>query len=73
MEGQVDFSKYYTIRQAAEFCDVSPSAVRNWMLTGRLPHQKERNRVYIFEDDLRRIRDERAAEAEEQVAEASAS
>ena len=60
----IDVAKSYNLRQAARFCNVSASAVRNWMLTGRLKYAKVKDKIYIQEDDLVAIKLEREAEAE---------
>lgn len=60
----IDFSKYHSIRGAAKFCDVSPSAIRNWILTERVPATKANGRWMIHESDLQKVIDERQALAE---------
>lgn len=64
MDSDRNFPKYYNLRSAAEFCQVSVSAVRNWILTGRLRAEKPNSEYLILESDLKAIRDSRQAEAE---------
>ncbi len=60
---QIDFDKYYSIRTAAKFAGVSPSAVRNWILTGRIASNENKDgKFHITEDDLRRVMREREEE-----------
>ncbi len=62
MDGTVDLSKYHSIRSAAKMVGISPNAVRNWVLTGRVPHQKDAaGRFYIHEDDITKVQEEREA------------
>lgn len=64
----VDFSKIHSIRSAAKFCGVSPSAIRNWILTERLPVARVGNRYLIQETDLQKINDLREQDAQASAA-----
>ncbi len=60
---EIDFDKYYSIRTAAKFAGVSPSAVRNWILTDRIASGKNKHGKFsISEDDLLRVMREREEE-----------
>ncbi len=60
---EIDFDKYYSLRDAAKFAGVSPSAVRNWILTDRLSSNKNKHGKFsISEDDLLRVMREREEE-----------
>ena len=38
---------YFSVRQTAELCDLSTQTVRIWMLKGKIPAVKYKNKLFV--------------------------